>query len=358
MKRVLVANRGEIAVRIIEACRSCGVETVAVYSQADESSSHVWMADQAVRIGRPPASESYLCVNKLLHVALETGCDGLHPGYGFLSERSGFVDQCTAEGITFIGPAADHIRLMGDKAEARRTVTALGVPVVPGSEGAFSDIDEAYAVVQDIGFPLLIKARSGGGGRGMRVVEDISQFRSLFAQARSEAEAAFGDGELYLERYFQRIRHIEVQVFGDRHGNVSHLGERDCTLQRRHQKLLEETPSTVIDDSKRDSICNAAVAITRGINYEGAGTVEFIYDDLSGEFFFIEMNTRIHDEHPSSLVVSGLDLVVVQVIVAAGDPLSFAGKNPDREGHAIEFRINAEDPARDFLPSPGILKRW
>ena len=358
MKRVLVANRGEIAVRIIEACRSCGVETVAVYSQADENSSHVWMADNAVRIGSAPASESYLCADKLLHVARETGCDGLHPGYGFLSERSEFVDQCDAEGITFIGPSAEHIRLMGDKAEARRTVAALGVSVVPGSESAFSDVDEALMVVQDIGFPLLIKARSGGGGRGMRVVEDLSQFRSLFLQARSEAEAAFGDGELYLERYFQRIRHIEVQVFGDRHGNVSHLGERDCTLQRRHQKLMEESPSLVLDQATRESICNAAVAITRGINYEGAGTVEFIYDVLSNEFFFIEMNTRIQVEHTVTEVVTGLDLVAEQVRVAAGERLSFAGRNPECNGHAIEFRINAEDPSRNFLPSPGVLTRW
>lgn len=358
MKRVLVANRGEIAARIIKACRTCGVETVAVYSQPDAASSHSWLADQAFCIGSAAASNSYLCPDRLIHVALQSGCDALHPGYGFLSERSEFVDQCHAKGIIFIGPAAEHIRLMGDKAEARKTVKALGVAVVPGSVGSFSDMDEAYATVADIGYPLLLKARSGGGGRGMRVVVKPSQFHTLFAQARSEAEAAFGDGEIYLERYFERVRHIEVQIFGDRYGNVRHLGERDCSLQRRHQKLLEESPSPVLDPSTRESICNAAVKIAQGINYEGAGTVEFIYDIQSGEYFFIEMNTRIQVEHPVTEVVTGEDLVAEQIRVAAGEPLSFADRNPGCEGHAIEFRINAEDPARSFMPSPGVLSHW
>jgi acetyl-CoA carboxylase biotin carboxylase subunit len=358
MKRVLVANRGEIAGRIIRACRACDVESVAVYSQADQASSHTWEADRAVRIGHAAAGDSYLRADRLLHVALATGCDGLHPGYGFLSERADFIEQCSAEGIVFIGPAAQHIRLMGDKAEARRTVSGLGVPVVPGSAGSFADADRAYAEAAAIGYPMLLKARSGGGGRGMRVVEEAGRFRAQFTQARVEAEAAFGDGEIYLERYFQRIRHIEVQVFGDRHGQVRHLGERDCTLQRRHQKLLEESPSPALDQATRERICQAAVTIAKGIDYEGAGTVEFIYDADSGEFFFIEMNTRIQVEHPVTEVVTGCDLVAEQIRVAAGQPLSFAHRQPPSTGHAIEFRINAEDPARGFMPSPGVLRRW
>jgi acetyl-CoA carboxylase biotin carboxylase subunit len=358
MKRVLVANRGEIAGRIIRACRVCGVESVAVYSQADRASSHIWEADRAVRIGHAAAGDSYLRADRLLHVALATGCDGLHPGYGFLSERADFIEQCAAEGIVFIGPTAEHVRVMGDKAEARRTVIKLGVPVVPGSEGSFSDADQAYAHAAAIGYPMLLKARSGGGGRGMRVVEESSRFKAQFTQARIEAEAAFGDGEIYLERYFQRIRHIEVQVFGDRHGGVRHLGERDCTLQRRHQKLLEESPSPVLDQMTRERICQAAVTITKGIGYEGAGTIEFIYDVDSSEFFFIEMNTRIQVEHPVTEVITGCDLVAEQIRVAAGEPLSFADRQPPATGHAIEFRINAEDPARGFMPSPGVLRRW
>jgi acetyl-CoA carboxylase biotin carboxylase subunit len=358
MKRVLVANRGEIAGRIIKACRACDVESVAVYSQADQASSHTWEADRAVRIGHAAAGDSYLRADRLLHVALATGCDGLHPGYGFLSERADFIEQCSAEGIVFIGPAAEHIRLMGDKAEARRTVSALGVPVVPGSADSFADAGRAHAEAAAIGYPMLLKARSGGGGRGMRVVEEAGRFHAQFTQARVEAEAAFGDGEIYLERYFQRIRHIEVQVFGDRHGQVRHLGERDCTLQRRHQKLLEESPSPALDQVTRERICQAAVTIAKGIDYEGAGTVEFIYDADSGEFFFIEMNTRIQVEHPVTEVVTGCDLVAEQIRVAAGQPLSFADQQPPGAGHAIEFRINAEDPARGFMPSPGVLRRW
>jgi acetyl-CoA carboxylase biotin carboxylase subunit len=358
MKRVLVANRGEIAARVIKACRSCGVEAVAVYSLPDIASSHSWLADEAICIGSAAASDSYLCQDRLIHVALQTGCDALHPGYGFLSERSEFVEQCRQQGIVFIGPAAEHIRLMGDKSKARETVMALGVPVVPGSLSSYSDMDEAFANVSDIGYPLLLKARSGGGGRGMRVVEEESQFHILFAQARSEAEAAFGDGEIYLERYFERVRHIEVQIFGDRHGNIIHLGERDCSLQRRHQKLLEESPSPVLDQLTRENICADAISIAKGINYEGAGTVEFIYDTLSGEYFFIEMNTRIQVEHPVTEVVTGIDLVAEQIYVASGKILSFVNDVLDFSGHAIEFRINAEDSTRDFCPSPGVLHKW
>ncbi|MDZ7749204.1 MAG: acetyl-CoA carboxylase biotin carboxylase subunit [Halofilum sp. (in: g-proteobacteria)] len=357
MKRILVANRGEIAVRVIRAARALGVESVAVYSQADAASMHAWLADRAVRIGPAAAAESYLRTDRLLHVARATGCDAIHPGYGFLSENADFAEQCEREGIGFIGPAAEHIRVMGDKAAARSRVEALGVPLVPGSERAYTDVDEAAAAAEGIGFPALLKARAGGGGRGMRVAERAEGFRDLFGQARSEAQSAFGDGAIYLERYLPRIRHLEVQVFGDRHGNVRHLAERDCSVQRRHQKLLEEAPSSAIDADRRARLCEAARTIAGGIGYVGAGTVEFIYEPDSGEFFFIEMNTRIQVEHPVTEMVTGHDLVAEQIRVAGGEPLSFddAGA-PD--GHAVEFRINAEDADNGFMPSPGPLRRW
>lgn len=357
MKRILVANRGEIAVRIIRAARSIGVETVAVYSRPDVASMHAWLADRAVCIGAASAADSYLRTDRLLHIAHATGCDGIHPGYGFLSENADFAERCEQEGIVFVGPSAEHIRVMGDKAAARRRVESLGVPLVPGSEEAFTDVEAAARAAEGIGFPLLLKARAGGGGRGMRVAEDASGFHALFGQARSEAESAFGDGEIYLERYFPRVRHIEVQVFGDRHGNVCQVGERDCTIQRRHQKLIEESPSSVLDATRRERICQAATVVAGGIGYVGAGTVEFIYEVDTGEFFFIEMNTRIQVEHPVTEMVTGYDLVAEQIRVAAGEPLSIAdGHAP--EGHAIEFRINAEDPEHGFMPSPGLLRRW
>ncbi len=358
LSKVLVANRGEIALRIIRACRREGIATVAVYSDADETSQHVWLADEAVRIGPPAATASYLKPDVLLHVAQSTGCDGIHPGYGFLSERASFAAACEKEGVRFIGPGAEQIRLMGDKAEARRTAIRLNVPVVPGSEDTCADAGAALAAAGSIGFPVLMKARAGGGGRGMRVAQTAESLPALFTQARNEAEAAFGDGGLYLERYFANVRHIEVQVLGDTHGNVRHVWERDCSTQRRHQKLVEEAPSPVLDAETRLKMCLAAEELARGIGYVGAGTVEFLYDPASGEFFFIEMNTRIQVEHPVTESIVGIDLVAEQLRIAAGEPMSIAGGTPPASGHAIEFRINAEDPDKDFRPSPGRIRRW
>ena len=358
MKRVLIANRGEIALRIIRACRKLHLETVAVYSQADDNCAHVWAADRAIRIGAAPAAKSYLDPQAILQVALSTGCDALHPGYGFLSERADFAAKCQAENITFIGPSPEAIAMMGDKAEARRTAKRFGVPVVPGSEGAFSDAAAALQAAEAIGYPILLKALAGGGGRGMRVAPDAGSFAALFAQARNEAQAAFGDGGIYLERFIPRVRHIEVQVFGDTHGRAMHLWERDCSVQRRHQKLVEEGPSPVLDARTRRAICEAAVKLVAGIGYVGAGTVEFIYDASRKEFYFIEMNTRIQVEHPVTEMLTGVDLVAEQLRVAAGERLSFPAEGVKTRGHAIELRINAEDPVRGFLPAPGTLSKW
>jgi acetyl-CoA carboxylase biotin carboxylase subunit len=358
MKRLLVANRGEIALRIIRACRKVGLETVAVYSEADANSPHVWAADQAVRIGLAAAAQSYLDTNIILQVARSSGCDALHPGYGFLSERADFAAACVAENITFVGPSPEAITMMGDKSEARSTAKRLGVPVVPGSEHAFEDEGAATAAAAGIGYPILLKALAGGGGRGMRVAADAATFPALFVQASREAQAAFGDGRVYLERFIPKVRHIEVQIFGDRHGNVAHLWERDCSVQRRHQKLVEEGPSPVLDAQKRQDICAAAVKLAKGIGYVGAGTVEFIYDAATEEFYFIEMNTRIQVEHPVTEMLTGIDLVAEQLLVAGNTRLSFAQADVQSTGHAIEFRINAEDPARGFIPSPGTLTAW
>jgi acetyl-CoA carboxylase biotin carboxylase subunit len=358
MKRLLIANRGEIALRIIRACRKLGVETVAVYSEADANSPHVWAADRAVKIGPAAASQSYLDQNLILQVALSSGCDALHPGYGFLSERADFAAACAAEKINFVGPSSEAITMMGDKSEARRTAKRLGVPVVPGSEDAFDDASLAINATSEIGYPILLKALAGGGGRGMRVAPDASSFPSLFAQASREALAAFGNGNVYLERFIPAVRHIEVQVFGDKYGHVTHLWERDCSVQRRHQKLIEEGPSPVLDAEKRHEICAAAVKLAKGIDYIGAGTVEFIYDSATKEFYFIEMNTRIQVEHPVTEMLTGVDLVVEQLRVASGDRLSFDQDDVRASGHAIEFRINAEDPEQGFVPSPGTLTKW
>jgi acetyl-CoA carboxylase biotin carboxylase subunit len=358
MKRVLVANRGEIALRIIRACRAEGLATVAVYSDADQSLPQVWAADKSLKIGPPAASQSYLQPDLLLHVAKETGCDALHPGYGFLAERAEFARRCAEEGILFIGPPAEVIALMGDKSAARRTVTSLKVPVVPGSSEAFVDETQATAAADAIGFPLLLKARAGGGGRGIRLVEEKKDFTTRFAEARGEAQATFGDGHLYIERYFARVRHIEVQVFGDSHGNVAHAWERDCSVQRRHQKLIEEAPASILDDATRRAICAAAVKVAASANYQSAGTVEFLLDAESGDFYFLEMNTRIQVEHPVTEVVTGTDLVREQLRTAAGEKLSFARQPPEIRGHAVEFRINAEDPEQSFQPVPGTIRRW
>jgi acetyl-CoA carboxylase, biotin carboxylase subunit len=356
MRRVLVANRGEIAVRIIRACRKLGLESVAIYSDGDDNSSHIWAADRAIRIGAAPPSESYLNIARIVEAAQATKCDALHPGYGFLSERAELAKACEAERIGFVGPSDKIITLMGDKAEARRTAEKLGIPIVPGSSEAYEDSELAAERAREIGFPILLKALAGGGGRGMRVVPDPESFPRQFTQAASEARNAFGNGGIYLERFVADVRHIEVQVFGDVHGNVVHLWERDCTVQRRHQKLVEESPSPALDSSTRKAICEAAVKLAAGIGYIGAGTVEFIYDAESKEFFFIEMNTRIQVEHPVTEALTGLDLVVEQLRVAGGQKLSFG--SVETAGHAIELRINAEDSTRGFAPSPGTLTAW
>lgn len=357
-RRVLIANRSEIALRAIRVCHRLGLETVAVYSTADTASPHVWAATQAVCIGPPPALQSYLSVPTLLHVALETGCDAVYPGYGFLAENAAFASQCEENGIKFIGPSSETISTMGDKSRARETAARFGVPVVPGSDEAYLDMAQARQAAIDIGFPLLIKARSGGGGRGMRIVERESDFASAFAQATREADAAFNDGAVYMERFFASVRHIEVQVFGDGKGGSLEFDERDCSVQRRHQKLVEESPSPVVNEDVRHGLLDAAARLTRGICYEGAGTVEFILDTATNEFYFIEMNTRIQVEHTVTEMRVGLDLVELQFDIARGKPLPVIDNETIPGGHAIEFRINAEDWRRDFQPSPGVLQKW
>jgi acetyl-CoA carboxylase biotin carboxylase subunit len=357
VRRVLIANRGEIALRVIRACRQAGLETIAVYSEPDANSPHIWAADEAVCIGPAAPLLSYLNGDAILHVAKARGCDAIHPGYGFLAENAAFATSCEENGVTFIGPSAESIRTMGDKAEARRAAIQLGVPVVPGSQESFVELAAAAGAAGDIGFPVLLKARSGGGGRGMRVVEDVGQFEGLFQQATAEAAAAFGDGGVYLERYFKKVRHIEVQVLGDGQGKAVHLWERDCSTQRRHQKLVEEALSPVLDAETREAICNAAISLTTGIDYRGAGTVEFLYDPADQEFYFIEMNTRIQVEHPVTEMLTGVDLVAEQLRIADGQGLTFDAP-PRAFGHAIEFRINAEDPAQGFQPSPGRIEQW
>lgn len=357
MRRVLVANRGEIALRAIRVCRQLSLESVAVYSSADANSSHRWTADRAVCIGPPPPKSSYLNAGALIETAIALKCDAIYPGYGFLAENHAFAERSKEAGLTFIGPDSECIARMGDKVAARQAAAALGIPVVPGSEQGFTSAGPAKLASGGIGFPLLLKASGGGGGRGMRVVDRPDDFVALFEQASAEALAAFGNAEVYLERFFPQVRHIEIQVFGDTHGNHVHLGERDCSVQRRHQKLVEEAPSPALDNATRHQMAEAAVALIKALNYVNAGTVEFIYDPSSGKFFFIEMNTRIQVEHPVTEMVTGTDLVTEQFRVAAGEPLSF-GSTFSEGRSAIEFRINAEDATRDFQPSPGTLKRW
>lgn len=352
-KKVLIANRGEIALRIIRACHELGVKTVAVYSEADRESLHVRFADEDVCIGPPAGKESYLNVPRIIAAAEVTGAEAIHPGYGFLAENAEFSEICARSDLVFIGPTPDQIRAMGDKATARRTMMEVGVPTVPGSEGILTDPDEARSMAAAIGFPIMIKASAGGGGKGMRIAHDADTFPRLLQAAQNEAQAAFGDPGVYLERCILRPRHVEFQVFGDSHGRVMHLGERDCSVQRRHQKLIEEAPSPALTPELRAAMGDAAVKAARAIDYVGAGTVEFLLDQ-SGEFYFIEMNTRIQVEHPVTEVTTGLDLVKEQIRVAAGEPLSFP-ENVQLRGHAIEFRINAEDPERSFAPSPGTI---
>ena len=351
-KKLLIANRGEIALRIVRACRELGVKTVAVHSEVDGESLHVRFADEAVCIGPAAAARSYLNVPQIIAAAEITGAEAVHPGYGFLAENAEFAEICQQAELTFVGPTPVQIRTMGDKAAARKAMQDAGVPVVPGSDGVVEELDQAVAAAREIGFPIMIKAAAGGGGKGMRVAEDEASFSRGFGAAQAEASAAFGNGGVYLERCVLRPRHVEFQVFGDSQGRVVHLGERDCSIQRRHQKLIEEAPSPALDDRLRAAMGEAAVQAAQAIGYVGAGTVEFLLDP-SGEFYFIEMNTRIQVEHPVTEATTGFDLVKEQIRVAAGQPLSFPSEELVHRGHAIEFRVNAEDPARDFAPSPG-----
>jgi acetyl-CoA carboxylase biotin carboxylase subunit len=350
-KKVLIANRGEIALRVIRACRELGIQTVAVHSEADRESLHVRFADDEVCIGPPPSRESYLKISRLIAAAEITGADAIHPGYGFLAENAEFAETCVASNIAFIGPTAEQIRQMGDKAAARRTMSEVGVPVVPGTPGPVEDAEQALEFAKDIGFPVIIKAAAGGGGKGMRVARDADDFARSFQLARSEALSAFGNGDVYVEKYLERPRHIEFQILGDRHGSILHLGERDCSVQRRHQKLIEEAPSPAMTPKLREEMGKAAVAGSKAINYVGAGTIEMLLD-TDGKYYFMEMNTRIQVEHPVTEMLTGIDIVKEQIRVAAGEKLSFTAIPPLR-GHVIECRVNAEDPARNFQPSPG-----
>ncbi|MFS8637132.1 MAG: acetyl-CoA carboxylase biotin carboxylase subunit [Gemmatimonadota bacterium] len=354
-RKVLIANRGEIALRIIRACRELGIRTVAVYSEADRDSLHVRFADEDVCIGPPPARDSYLNIPRIIAAAEITGADAIHPGYGFLAENAEFAEICEHSNIVFIGPTADQIRLMGDKAVARRTMAEQGVPTVPGSDGTISDVDEAARIAEEIGFPVLIKAAAGGGGKGMRVAPDRETFAKQFLNAQREAEAAFGDPSVSLEKYLVRPRHIEIQLLGDSFGRVVHLGERECSIQRRHQKLIEEAPSPVMTPELRERMGEAAVRGAQAIGYRSAGTIEFLVDE-DGNFYFMEMNTRIQVEHPVTEMVTGIDLIKEQIRVAAGEPMSVPEGPVELRGHAIECRINAEDPSRNFAPSPGKIE--
>ena len=354
-KKILIANRGDVALRVLRACKEMGIPSVVVHSTADATSMPVRLADESVCIGGPAGADSYLNIPAILSAAAITGCDALHPGVGFLSENADFAEMVKAHGLTFIGPDTSHIRAMGDKVEAKITAAKAGLPLVPGSPGAVHTIEEATRVAKDVGFPLLVKAASGGGGRGMKVAETEADLSEAFSSARSEAKAAFGDDTVYLERYLDNPRHIEIQVIGDSFGNAVHLGERECSIQRRHQKLFEEAPSPILDDAARNNIGEIAAKATRDMGYLGVGTMEFLYQD--GEFFFIEMNTRLQVEHPITEAITGVDLVQEQIRIAAAEKLSFTQEDVTFKGHAIECRINAEHP-ETFMPTPGKVTRF
>ena len=348
--KVLIANRGEIALRILRACCEMGIRTVAVHSTADEEAMHVRLADESVCIGPPPVRDSYLNTSAIISAAHISGADAIHPGYGFLSENANFAAMVEEHDITFIGPSPEHIRLMGDKIAAKAAVKEAGIPVVPGSDGGVEDRQEALRLGREIGYPVLVKAAAGGGGRGMKIAQSEAEMAEAFLTARAEAEAAFGNGAVYIEKYLRRPRHIEIQLLADNHGNVVHLGERDCSLQRRHQKILEESPSPALNSSQRNEIGEIARAAATRLGYRSAGTIEFLYED--GKFYFIEMNTRLQVEHPVTEMITGLDLVREMVRVASGAPLGFTQQEVRFSGYAIECRINAENP-ETFLPSPG-----
>ena len=354
IRKLLIANRGEIAVRIIRAARELGIRTVQVHSAADAEMLAVKMADEAVNIGPPHAAKSYLNIENILKAAKQTGADAVHPGYGFLAENAGFADAVEAAGLIFVGPKGDSIRVMGDKVAARVAAEAAGVPVVPGSDGRVDDPEHAKHIAMAIGFPVMIKAAAGGGGRGIRIAHDMTEFETLMPQASAEAKAAFGDGGLYIEKVIERARHIEVQILGDGQRAI-HCFERECSLQRRRQKVWEEAPSAVLPQSIREKLCASAVALAEAVNYRGAGTLEYLYDDVTHHFYFIEMNTRIQVEHPVTEMITGIDLVREMILISGGAPLSIRQEDVKMHGHAIEVRINAEDPAKNFQPAPGTV---
>lgn len=354
--KVLIANRGEIAVRVIRACRELNLTTVAIYSEADRESLHVRMADESVCIGPPSSQESYLAIPRVLSAAEITGADAIHPGYGFLSENHQFADACESSGIVFLGPSAESIRIMGDKSEAKAAMIAAGVPVIPGSKGVLESSKQALEVAEEIGYPIILKARDGGGGKGMRVVTSADELVRQYELAQSEAQAAFGSGALYLEKLLEHPRHVEIQVVADAHGNVIHLHERDCSIQRRHQKLLEEAPCAVLDPEIRRAMGEVACRGAREIGYRGVGTMEFLYQD--GGFYFMEMNTRLQVEHPVTEMITGVDLVKLQIRAGAGEPLGLQQSDIKVNGHSVECRINAESPYQGFRPCPGQITRF
>jgi acetyl-CoA carboxylase biotin carboxylase subunit len=356
-KKILIANRGEIACRVIRACREMKIKTVAVYSEADKNALHVRMADEAYLIGAPPSSESYLRWDKIIEVAKKSGAEAIHPGYGFLSENAEFVRQVTKEGITFIGPSPEAMEAMGGKISARKIAIEAGVPVVPGTTEPLKSYEEAREIAEKMSFPVMLKASAGGGGKGMRLVESAEDLKNALEAAQSEAMASFGDDAVYIEKAIVRPRHIEIQVFSDKHGNHVHLGERECSIQRRHQKVIEECPSPINDAELRRAMGDAAVKVARAVDYVGAGTVEFLVSDLDKSFYYLEMNTRLQVEHPVTELVTGIDLVREQINVAWGEPLSFTQDEVEMNGHAIECRVYAEDPENNFLPSPGRITR-
>ncbi|GAB4331897.1 MAG: acetyl-CoA carboxylase biotin carboxylase subunit [Calditrichia bacterium] len=353
-KKVLIANRGEIALRIIRACKELGISTVAVYSNQDGDALHTVFADEAVCIGPAQSNQSYLNTTRIIAAAEITGADAIHPGYGFLAENAEFAEMCNSSGITFIGPSADVIRRMGDKAEAKKAMMEAGVPVIPGSKGIVESEEEALKLAKEMGFPIILKAVAGGGGKGMRIVRDPESLANSFMMARAEAEASFGNPDLYIEKYIESPRHIEIQLLGDQHGNIVHLGERECSIQRRHQKLIEESPSPIVTEQIRQKMGEVAVKGAKHVGYYSTGTIEFLMD-ADKNFYFMEMNTRIQVEHPVTEMVYNVDLIKEQIRVAAGEKLTLKQSKLKPVGHAIECRINAEDPDRNFIPSPGII---
>ena len=352
-KKILIANRGEIALRIIRACRELNIHSIAVYSEADADSLHVEMADEAICIGPALAKESYLMTTNIIAAAELSDADAIHPGYGFLAENAHFAEICDNCNITFIGPSADCIKTMGDKSTARQTMKAAGVPITPGSDGVLSNSDEALSLAKNMGYPVLLKAVAGGGGKGMRVARNDEELKQGFMAAQAEGKAAFGNPDLFMEKYIESARHVEVQVIGDKHGSICHVGERDCSIQRRHQKLVEEAPCPTLSEEERKALGDIAVKAAEAVLYNSAGTLEFLYDELEKKFYFMEMNTRIQVEHTVSEEVTGIDLVKEQIKVAAGEKLSFTQDDVKINGHAMEFRVNAEDPYNNFTPAPG-----